>query len=541
MTERVDVCIIGSGFGGSILAYYLARAGQKVVVLERGPRRATESLQIDVNARELLDITHTVTGNGISLVVGSAVGGGSLVYSGASLRAPSFVFDRRQQGGRIWPRALSRRSLDPYYRRAERGLGVHQLGFDEVAKRGGIWGLRMNRLGYRVDPIRQATTACLHCGFCNTGCKFFRKNHLTLNYLREAEAAGAHVRPHSEAVSVRPADGGYRVAYGPPDRSDVLRPKGPRPDQTIEIQAERVIVAGGTIGSAGLLMRSQPYLPGLSSQIGQHLSANGDLALMAVLPRDKRLPGGGVVRQHEGVAMDTVCYEFLESHGFIIITQHELSLGTIVNGDAHGNWWGLGKKHLMRHYGDQLVGIAVIGVDGSPGRVQAAPQSNDRLPVLEPLGVGAIDYPLDPETQRLYANARRIVSGLVQRMGGEMIDLSLNLSNTYPETVFSAHPLGTARMSDTSDLGVVDADGEVHGHPGLYVIDGAAVPTALGVNPSLTIAALAERSAHRLVEQLGGKLAPPPLSNPFVHRRPGEQGAGLRPHSRRRHPRKADA
>ena len=533
MSEKVDVCIVGSGFGGSIMAYYLAKAGQRVVVLERGPERSTESLQIPMKPREILDVTHTFNGNGATVLVGSAVGGGSLVYSGASLRAPSFVFEREVGGSRVWPRALTRRSLDPFYERAEKGLGVHQLGFDEVAKRGGIWGLRMNELGYRVDPIRQATTACIHCGFCNTGCKFFRKNHLTLNYLRGAKAAGAEIRPKMEALGIEPADGGYRVTYGPAE-GGVLRPQAPVGSE--EIQAQRVVLAGGAIGTAGLLLRSQQALDGLSDQTGRNLSGNGDLALMALLPEDRRLPGRGRVRQHQGVAMDTVCYEFLESHGFVIITQHELSLATVANGDPARLWWGLDKKRMMRQYGETMLGLAVLGIDGSPGSVRISPPG-DEVRLTPAFGVSAIDYRLDPVTRKLYDDARRIVGGLVKRMGGELIDLTLNPSPSYDETAFFAHPLGTARLSDSPALGVADADGEVHGHPGLYVVDGAAVPTALAVNPSLTIAALAERSAAKLVGRLGGRLASPPHPNPFASSR-GPRRPSPDPVRPRRRPRK---
>jgi hypothetical protein len=235
--------------------------------------------------------------------------------------------------------------------------------------------------------------------------------------------------------------------------------------------------------------------------------------------------------------MDTVCYEFLESHGFIIITQHELSPATLINGDPTTKWWGLNKKHLMRRYGDQLVGIAVIGVDGSPGQVVAAPNASDEQALSPAFGVSDISYPIDPETGQLFADARRIVGDLVRRMGGTLIDIALNLSPNLSQTAYSAHPIGTARMSDTAALGVVDANGEVYGYPGLYVMDGAAVPTALGVNPSLTVAALAERSATSLVLDLGHTPVAPPIANPYVSPRPGEQSPTLSrpPRRHRRH------
>lgn len=516
MVERVDVCIVGTGFGGSILAYYLANAGQRVVMIERGARWPTEDLQVPLDPKKLLTITHQFLGNGITALAGQGVGGGSLVYSGASLRAPSFVFDRREGERRLWPEGIDRAALDPYYKRAESALGVHQLSFDEVAKRGGSWGLRMNGLGYRVDPMRQATTACIHCGFCNTGCKFFRKNHLTLNYLRGAEEAGVEVRPDHEAIWVRPASDGYRVTYGPRDDSSLTDPKAPNPASGREIEARRVIVAGGALGSSGLLLRSRPFLPKLSPHLGRHFSGNGDLALAAVLPDDDSLPGRGRVEQHKGVAMDSVCYEFLESHGFIIITQHQLTAATLVNGDGNGKWWGLEKKHKLEEYGSRLVGLAVIGVDGSPGVIRTVPNPGDEVSISPAFGISNIDYPMDRKTRQLYSDAREIVGGLVDRMGGTLLDTDLNISPNHDEMSYSAHPIGSARMADNPADGVVNADGEVHGYPGLYVTDGATLPSALGVNPSLTIAALAERMAGRLVRKVGGSLASPPHPNPYA-------------------------
>jgi hypothetical protein len=187
----------------------------------------------------------------------------------------------------------------------------------------------------------------------------------------------------------------------------------------------------------------------------------------------------------------------------------------------------------MRHYGDQLVGIAVIGVDGSPGQIVASSTSNDENALIPAFGVSDMNFPIDGETAALFDNARRIVGDLVRRMGGTLIDISLNYSPHSSQSAFSAHPIGTVRMSDTPALGVVDAFGEVHGYPGLYVMDGAAVPTALGVNPSLTVAALAERSATTLVRKLGRTPVDPPLGNPYVSPRPGERAPAL-PRTRRR-------
>ena len=179
------------------------------------------------------------------------------------------------------------------------------------------------------------------------------------------------------------------------------------------------------IGTAGLLLRSRQYLPDLSPELGRHLSGNGDLALLATLPRSRRLPGRGRVRQYQGVAMDTVCYEWLRSHGFVIITQHQLSLATVPNGAPVGSWWGLEKKRQMLRYGDQMLGLAVIGIDGSPGTVQAGPTGGE-VQLTPAFGVSGMDFPIDPETLEV------VSGGIVEQTERALANLQAVLEARAP-------------------------------------------------------------------------------------------------------------
>src|ERR671935_2275406 len=151
MAERVDVCIVGSGFGGSISAYRLAElyraAGENpsILVLERGPRHQhtdfRQSMDIDLLSR----IYGLVQGNGAQIVVGNGVGGGSNLYLAASLRSPSETFERRDHrpedgpDRRMWPPPISRRTLNRYYARAEAGLRLKQPSWKQVFKARGLW------------------------------------------------------------------------------------------------------------------------------------------------------------------------------------------------------------------------------------------------------------------------------------------------------------------------------------------------------------------------------------------------------------------
>ena len=220
-----DVCVIGSGFGGGVAALRLTEAGRSVVVLEAGSRwdgrPGSKAFQQTLGDFEywldLLDITAGVDlfGNALSAVVtGRGLGGGSLVYSMVSLRAPSVVFDDP-----IWPSEVNRSTLDPYYGAAEAQLGITQLqwtgGAGEdwkvVSKRDGAFADACQKAGVSCDPIPCAVdSGCGNIGWCTTGCVRGAKTSVDRRYIQPAEDAGAQIELEAHASEVSPGSGARR-------------------------------------------------------------------------------------------------------------------------------------------------------------------------------------------------------------------------------------------------------------------------------------------------------------------------------------------
>ena len=288
--RRVDVCIVGSGFGGSIAAWRLAelyRARDErpsVVVLERGKRYRHTDFRQSMDVDHLAGVYNLIQGHGAQIVTADLVGGGSNLYLAASLRAPSEIFerrDRRPEDGpdrRMWPRRISRRTLDPYYRRAEAGLRVRQPSWKEVSKSGGLWAATLADAGHSADrvPLAIDFERCVDAKWCYTGCVFGAKNSLITNYLGAAERAGVEVRPlvavnEVAETSARPYR--YRV------RSVRIDPRTKaEAGAAEEIECKVLIMAAGAMGTSPILMRSRQNggLGGLSAHLGRHLGVNGD-------------------------------------------------------------------------------------------------------------------------------------------------------------------------------------------------------------------------------------------------------------------------
>ncbi|MFN7974438.1 MAG: GMC family oxidoreductase [Acidobacteriota bacterium] len=506
--ETVDVLVVGSGFGGSITAARVAAPGRKVLVLEEGERWTGEKFRQSLDLRyflsvyrghgDLFDRTRSPRlllrslvehrqGGGVIIMRGKGVGGGSLIYSNIHLRAPSLCFDLADDDGRrLWPDAYSRAALDPYYTRVEEILHVRQLGWNEVSRRAQVLGEGLRRVGRRLDPIRVALVDCKDCGFCTVGCKFDRKQSLYLNYIPEAEARGVVFRPQAKARALVPRpDGSWRVLWD--DLASGHRRR--------EIDARTLVLAAGPIATPVLLLRSKANLKGLSPHVGEHLSLTADAGFGAVVP-------DFVVDGYRGKIISTICYSYLRESGFVFEDLHYLPLASAVSfptaaESASGPgpvYWGAENKALLRHYGRNVLSVGMMGIDRNEGRV-----------TLDVDGDARLHWAMTPHTQRVYDAAREAWREIVRALGGQV------LKDQFSEEggVATVHPLATCRMADRKEAGVVDPDGQVWGHPNLYVIDGSIVPTSVAVNPSHTIAAIAERLAERLAARLDGAAALP--------------------------------
>jgi len=511
-TEKFDVVVVGSGFGGAITAYHLAAGGASVLVLERGPWLTGDDFDHDFKLgssyTRIFDFT---VGDGMSVLAGNCVGGGSVVYFATMPRAPGFVFERHGSiGRRMWPAAIDRAALDPWYDRVSEALPVTPQAWHDVPYAGGLFAAACAHAGRTANPVPSAIDKpkCTNCNWMMAGCKFDAKRSLLLNYLPAAVANGAEIRPlHEVQRLTRTADGGYRVHFNLVDGTDyrVSSPGG-------TVEAKLVVLAAGAGATPVILQRSAAALGTMPDAVGRYFSGNGERLNTAVIndERAREVLGldrgdGQAYRAHQiGKGPCVASWDKLDPRlpEYSRFSLEQLyfppGLGTIlaqVPGATGPSWFGREKKDMLREWQSWLTIFAMTeddneGVFGPPPATGNAERIAQQM-----LGRGALSYRPTANTRRGWAQSDADVKDILERDGiARVAPWSNDLVGAY-----TVHPLSSCRIGDDPATSALDDRHELRGHPGIFVTDGSAVPGALTVNPALTIAALAERAVPGLV------------------------------------------
>ncbi|MFI5929073.1 FAD-dependent oxidoreductase [Micromonospora sp. NPDC051543] len=511
--EETDVLVVGSGFGGAITAYHLAAGGARVVVLERGPWLRSDEFEHDFKlGSSSTRIFDFVLGDGMSVLGGNCVGGGSVVYFAAMPRAPRFVFDR--QGGigrRMWPASIDRDTLDPWYDRVAEALPVTQQDWNDVTYPGGLFAAACAHAGRTANPVPAAVDRdlCTNCNWMMSGCRFDAKRSMLLNYLPAALAHGAEIRPlHEVQRLTRTTDGDYLVHYSVLDGVDYRVQH-----ETGVIRAKIVVLAAGAGATPVVLQRSEPDLGTMPHAVGRYFSSNGERLNTAIIDEDRasellglRRDGGDAYQAYQiGKGPVVASWDRLDGSlpEFSRYSLEQLyfppGLGTILAqapDAAPPTWFGVAKKDLLRRWRSWLT-IFIMSEDDNEGVFGAPPPSGNAERISQQmLGRGTISYHPTANTRHGWALADADVRDILERDG---------LSKVMPWTndvvgAYTVHPLASCRIGDDPQTSALDDRHELRGHPGIFVTDGSAVPGALTVNPAFTIAALAERAVPGIVE-----------------------------------------
>lgn len=556
-----DAIIVGSGFGGSVSAYRLAEAGLRVCVLERGKpyppgsfARTPHDMRTNfwdpsAGLHGLFDIWSF---RGLEALVSAGLGGGSLIYANVLIRKDEKWFvreDRRAGTYEYWP--VSRADLDPHYDQVEKILkptpypldkapysGTPKTNaFREAAGKAGLdWQLPNLAVTFANgddDPVPgepideevrnlhdRTRYTCRLVGECDVGCNFGSKNSVDFNYLSLAMARhGAEIRTRCEVRSFAPRERGYVVRYvehRPEDEGKALD-TGSLPLKTLT--ADKLILSAGTLGTPFLLLKNSDSFD-FGPALGSRFCGNGDLLSFVMRPRHGRdgkmipwviQPSVGPVITSTVRVPDSIDGDGGDGRGFYIQEGGY---------PAFASWMqealdlpGVGRRgarFLITRVWDQLTRRPHSNLSATISQVIGTTvRSTGTLPMLgmgrdTPDGVmrlqkGFLQVDWTTETSERYFNGvRSRMADLARALGGDFVENPL----WRLKRVVTVHPLGGAPMGRDQQEGVVDSYGQVFGYPGLHVADGSIMPGPVGPNPSLTIAALADRGADRLLGQV---------------------------------------
>lgn len=540
--EHYDVVVVGSGYGGSIAASRLARAGRKVCLLERGkemhPGEYPDELhEIQEEFQTTTPLGHIGPRTGmydlrlhrdISVFLGCGLGGTSLVNANVSLQADDRVFNDPR-----WPAALREdmTALREGYDLARQMLGANPLP-DAINLRklealeasskvlpGTFYRPPINvTFQDRVNEAGVSQHACTLCGDCVSGCNFWAKNTVLMNYLPDACNHGAEIFTQVPVRWVEHTPEGWLVHY---QILDSGREDFHSPEQFVA--ADLVILAAGTLGTTEILLRSKAKGLATSAHVGQHFTSNGDV-LGFSYDTDREIDGIGWgdrrgddlpnvgpcitgiidIRDTPDVNEGMVIEEGSLPGGLRLVVPGAMALGDELLGKESG-----GILHRIKDKVLDLLGSHMAAAEKTQTYLVMAHDSGTGTMVLNAYDQLEVHWPAlaaEPVFTRIKDNLVKATEPLHGRF------LEDPLAAQHLHDLITVHPLGGCIMAENGQAGVVNHLGQVftgdtdEAYEGLYACDGSVIPRPLGVNPLLTISALAERTCRLLAERQGWTL-----------------------------------
>jgi cholesterol oxidase len=541
MSDTLDFVIIGSGFGGSVSALRLTEKGYRVRVLERGKRfRDEDFARSNWNLRKALwapalrcfGILQISPFRDLFVLHGAGVGGGSLGYANVLMAPGDEMFSAP-----AWSHLADWKTLlTPHYDTARQMLGVADnprvwpadLLLQEIAQElgtadtwqptpvGTFFGAPDDEGEEVPDPYfggeGPARSGCIHCGGCMVGCRYNAKNTLVKNYLYLAEKWGAEVEAEAEVRDIIPlpegqADGArYEVVYR---SSSALLFRNER-----RIRTRNVIAAAGALGTMRLLFRCRDVtgsLPRLSPRLGDMVRTNNE-SLLGVIARDDKADYSqgiaitSIVHADAMTTIEPVRYS-PGSSMMRLLTGPIIESGGFLSRLAQSVWGILShpvdfaRTHFLPRWSQRTTIILAMQTDDTRLRFRFG-RSFFTL-----FRRGLVSHP-DPESGHPSAIeiSRKVTRRFAEKNGGIAAG---SLNEGLLGVPMTAHILGGCPFGRDATEGVVGLDMQVHNYPGLYAIDGSIIPANPGVNPSLTITALAEYAMDRMPPKPGASVRRP--------------------------------
>lgn len=493
-----DVVVVGSGAGGAVVAAELAEAGERVIVLDEGPHVPVDvykNLRPSEHMRRVwrdggMTVAIGVGGSPtINVTMGRCIGGSSMLTGGVCFRTPEHVLD-------VWSREmglteLTPIGLEPAFEAVERAIHVEEVPVHMRSRSTQLFAEGALARGFELKSLRRNTKGCNGCGRCNFGCPHGAKLSVDLSYLPRARKAGAVVWSDCQVDHVTVENGRATGVVGRivgPDPRGFFRRARPR---RLSVRAKRVVAAAGSYHSPLLLMRSG--LGKRSHALGRNMTLHPAFRMFARFDQE--------VLGWRG-ALQSAYTDHFESEGITMV-------GLFVPaGVLAATMPGFGPEHTRRaHYVRHLSVFGGMIHDDGGGVVRRGP---DREPLvtyrMAPRDRARIPNVIRQLAETFFAAGAREVFPPVLGQPGVDADAfrKLDLENVPASLIecSSQHPLGSCRMGVSADSSVVDPNGQTWEVENLFVADGSIVPTSLGVNPQLSIMAMATRVAWKIRDQL---------------------------------------